>query len=100
MVWEKVSLPPQGKITLSDLRVFRVNFLSAQRGVLDVGAGEARCHLLNKLPTFLGERIFKKEVEKTRTSKRVHVNPGKHVPPERCEPWFESGRKHPPGDGK
>ena len=75
-------------------------FLSAQRGLLDVGAGEARRHLLNKLPTFMGERIFKKEVEKTRTSKRVHVNPGKHVPPERCEPWFENGRKHPPGDGR
>ena len=41
-VCEKVSLPPQGKITLSDLTVFRVNFLSALRGVLDVGAGEAR----------------------------------------------------------
>ncbi len=58
-----------------------MNFLAAQRGVSDVGAGEARRHLLNKLPTFLGERIFKKEVEKTRISKRVHVNPGKHVPP-------------------
>ena len=30
-VWENVALPP-GKITLSDLRVFRIDFLDAQRG--------------------------------------------------------------------
>ena len=39
-VWEKVSLPLQSTISLGDLRVFRVNFLSAQRGVSDVGAGK------------------------------------------------------------
>ena len=78
-VWENVSLPLQGKLTLSDLRVFRIDFLDAQRGVPDVGEGEARRHLLAKLPIFLGERIFKKELEKTRTSKKVHVNPGQPV---------------------
>ena len=78
-MWENVSLPLQGKVTLSDLRVFRIDFLDAQRGVPDVGEGEARRHLMAKLPTFLGERIFKNELEKTRTSKRVHINLGGQV---------------------
>ena len=32
-------------------------------------------------PHFWSNVFFKKEVEKKRTSKRVHVNPGKHVSP-------------------
>ena len=80
-VWENFSLPLQGKVTLSDLRIFRIEFLDAQRGVPDFGEGEARRHLMAKLPTFLGERIFKKELEKTRTSKRVHINLGGQVVP-------------------
>ena len=99
-VWEKVSLPLQSKISLDYLRVFRVNFLSAQRGVSDVGAGEDRRHLLNKLPAFLGERIFKKEVEKTRTSKRVHVNPVSMFPPRDARSGTRMGARIPPGDGK
>ena len=58
-VWENVSLPLQGKVTLSHLQVFRIDFLDAQRGVPDVGEGEARRHLMATLHTFLGERIFK-----------------------------------------
>lgn len=80
-VWENVSLPLQGRVTLSDLRVFRIDFLDAQRGVPDVGEGEARRHLMARLPNFLGERIFKKEMERSRTSKKVHINPGQVVPP-------------------
>ena len=63
-VWENVSHPLQGRLTLSDLRVFRVDFLDAQRGVADVGEGEARPHLLAKLPSWFGEHIFKKELER------------------------------------
>ena len=60
-VWENVALAP-GKITLSDLRVFRIDFLDAQRGVPDASEGEARRHLMSKLPNFLGERVFKREL--------------------------------------
>ena len=79
--WEHVFLPLQGKVTLSDLRVFRIDFLDAQRGVPDVGEGYAPRHLMAKLPTFFGERIFKKEFEKTKTSKRIHINLGGQVVP-------------------
>ena len=54
-VWENVFLPLQGKITLKDLRVFRIDFLDAKKGVPDVSEGEARRHLMSRLPNFLGK---------------------------------------------
>ena len=49
-----------------------------------------------KLPTFLGERIFKKELEKSRTSKKVHVIPGQSVPPREMRDLVrEWGRANP-----
>ncbi len=47
----------------------------------DVEQGEARRHLMAKLPTFMASSVLKKEMEKTRTSKRMQVNSGQHVPP-------------------
>ena len=49
--------------------------------MLDVGEGEAKRHLMAKLPTFMGSTIFKKEIEKTRTSKKLQVNPGQEMTP-------------------
>ena len=31
-VWENVSIPHQGKLTLSDLRIFGIDFIDAQKG--------------------------------------------------------------------
>ncbi len=42
----------------------------------DVGEGEAKRHLMAKLPTFMASTIFKKEIERTRTSKKLQVSPG------------------------
>ncbi len=81
--WENVTLfqPSHGKISLNDMRTFRIDFLKAQRGVPDVGEGEAKRHLMAKLPTFMASTIFKKEIEKTRMSKKLQINPGQEMTP-------------------
>ena len=40
-VWENVSLPLQGKVTLSDLRIFSIEFLDAYKGCLTTVRGRA-----------------------------------------------------------
>ena len=61
------------------MRTFRIDFLKAKRGVPDVGEGEAKRHLLAKLPNHMASNMFKKEIERTRTSKKLHVDPGQEI---------------------
>ena len=50
----------------------------------DVGEGEARRNLMTKLPTFMASSIFKKELEKSRTSKNCKSTQASPFPPTKC----------------
>ena len=80
--WENLSLPPQGRVTLRIFRDFRINFLDSRRGVPDVGEGEARRHLMSRLPPFLVENSCERRLKKWDLP-QAHIahRSGRHSPP-------------------
>ena len=65
---------------MADLRHFKIDFLSARRNLSDVGEGDARRHLMTRLPHFMTEKAITKEIEHGKKNPRVIVSLGKEVP--------------------
>ena len=78
--WKALKIPPGGRLTLAQFRRFRLEFMQVWQQLPEVSESEAYRHLTDRLLTFMVDKVYKKEKEKNRHSKKLVVHPGFPVP--------------------
>ena len=77
--WKALKMPTQGKLTLAQFRRFRLEFMQVWQQLPEVSESEAYRHLNDRLLPFMMDKVYKKEKDKNRNSKKLIVHPGMPV---------------------
>ena len=74
--WKALKIPAQGALTLAKFRRFRLGFMQVWQQLPEVSESEAYRHLSGRILPWMTEKIYKKEKDKNRLSKKLIVHPG------------------------